>query len=70
MRTGLRVRNMAFAGKLVICAAVLHNLCINAGDNGADLEDGDSNDENDQQGGPANQNEVETRRQQLLHYFH
>ena len=24
----------------------------------------------DQQGGPANQNEVETRRQQLLHYFH
>ena len=70
LKTGLRVREMEFAAKLVICAAIVHNLCIDDDDDGQDFDDGDG-------GAPANQEApvqanlapVETRRQQLLQVF-
>jgi hypothetical protein len=67
LKSILRVRNMELAAKIIICAAVLHNLCITHGDDIDDLEDlgpqpqraGDVPD------GPFQ----EARRQQLLRSF-
>ena len=61
---------MEFAARLVICAAIIHNLCIDDDDDSQDFDDGDG-------GAPANQEAlvqgnltpVETRRQQLLQVF-
>jgi hypothetical protein len=39
MKTGLRVVKMDFASKLVICACMLHNMCIDYGDDGEDLDE-------------------------------
>jgi hypothetical protein len=35
---------MAFAGKLIISAAIVHNLCIGSGDDGRELDDGGNQD--------------------------
>ena len=39
LKTGMRVRNMKRATKLVQCAVILHNICILFTDNGDDLLD-------------------------------
>lgn len=61
---------MEFAAKLVICAAIVHNLCLDNNDDGQDFDD-------EENGAPAihdapvpgNLAQVETRRQQLLQVF-
>jgi len=70
LRTGLRVREMAFAGKLIICAAIVHNLCVDSGDDGRDLDDGGNQDPDvPQDPPPENFAQNETSWQQLLRYF-
>ena len=70
LKTGLRVREMEFAARLVICAAIIHNLFIDDDDDGQDFEDGDGDAPANQEA-PAQGNlaPVETRRQQLLQVF-
>ena len=63
------MRDMGFAGQLVLCATVLHNMSIDAGDDGRDLDNGGLDDPEVHQDGQENQIEVETRRQQLLRLF-
>jgi len=63
---------MEFAAKLVICAAILHNLCLDHHDNGQDFEDErdrDSQDASHETPVQGNLAQVETRRQQLLQVF-
>lgn len=36
----MRVRSMTTAAELVMCAVMLHNLCVRFSDNGEDLQDG------------------------------
>lgn len=36
----MRVRSMTTAAELVMCAVILHNLCVRFSDNGEDLQDG------------------------------
>jgi hypothetical protein len=43
LSTGLRVQNMEVAAKIVIAAMMCHNLCVAAGDNGEDFEEGAPN---------------------------
>ena len=38
LATGLRVKDMAFAAQLAICAVILHNLAVRAGDLGEAFE--------------------------------
>ena len=61
---------MEFAARLVICAAIIHNLCIDDDDDGQDFADGDGDAPANQEA-PAQGNlaPVETRRQQLLQVF-
>ena len=61
---------MEFAAQLVICAAIIHNLCIDDDDDGQDFDDGDGGAQANQEA-PAQGNlaPVETRRQQLLQVF-
>jgi len=39
LATMLRVRNMQLAAKLIVCAFMLHNICIQTGDYGDDFLD-------------------------------
>jgi hypothetical protein len=39
LSTGLRVRDMEVAAKMVIAAMVCHNLCVDAGDHGEDFDE-------------------------------
>ena len=61
---------MEFAAQLVICAAIIHNLCIDDDDDGQDFDDSDGGPQANQEA-PAQGNlaPVETRRQQLLQVF-
>jgi hypothetical protein len=68
LKTGFRVRNMEFAGKLVICAVVLHNLCILHGDKGEDLTDF-SGCEQPPHDPPVTGEARDRRRQQILNFF-
>ena len=61
------MRDMGFAGQLVLCAT--YNMSIDAGDDGRDLDNGGLDDPEVHQDGQENQIEVETRRQQLLRLF-
>ena len=68
LQTGLRVRDMDFAGKLVICAVVLHNMCILHGDAGDDLADLSGFDQPPPDP-PATGEARDRRRQQLMQFF-
>jgi hypothetical protein len=68
LQTTMRVKNMELAGKLVICAAVLHNLCISHGDFGEDLNPGQV-DPQPPPDPPGNGDARDLRRQQLLQFF-
>ncbi len=68
LKTGFRVRNMEFAAKLVICAVVLHNMCILHGDVGEDLAD--TSDSEQPPPDPLATGEArDRRRQQLMPFF-
>ena len=68
LKTGLRVKDMEVAGKLVVCAAVLHNLCLNHGDT-MEEEDLDGNQPPQDLPDAADGPNQEGRRQQLLRHF-
>jgi hypothetical protein len=68
LKTGFRVRNMEFAAKLVICAVVLHNMCILHGDVGEDLAD-TSDSEQPPPDPPATGEARDRCRQQLMPFF-
>ena len=70
---GLRVKDMVLAGKLAICAVILHNLAVHHGDNGDAFENEaqlpsrrePTVPEGDNQVGPAR----ERRRNEIVRYF-
>ncbi len=68
LKTGLRVRNMEFAGKLVMCAVVLHNLCILHGDAGDDLPELPES-QQPPPDPPLTGEARDRRRQQLMQFF-
>ena len=67
LKSVLRVHDMVLAGKLIICAAVLHNLCLTYGDDIEDLEESSQPPQAADYvpNGPVQ----EARRQQLLRHF-
>ena len=74
MSTGLRVKEMDFASKLVVAAMILHNLCLRFGDHEEEEEDEEdvdppdnAHDEGEAEAGvePGR----ERRRNQLLIFF-
>jgi hypothetical protein len=74
LATILRVRSLEQASKLIQCCFILHNMCLEVGDNGEDLEEVDYNGQNPaahvvQQDPPVLINQVATRRQELLQTF-
>ena len=77
LRSGLRLKDPKQASKLIISAAILHNLCILYGDHGEDLSDDDDDDVEEEsnpampdvdEGGTAAEIR-ERRRNQLLQFF-
>ena len=76
---GLRVRDMALCTKIITCCAILHNLAIQSGDSGDDLQDHpqnvynqtyvslieSTNSEAEQRGGPAR----DKRQNEILAHF-
>ena len=68
LKTGIRVKDMEFASRLVIAAMVLHNMCIDVGDDFSEAED-------DPRFSERGSNEaedpepVESRREQILASF-
>jgi hypothetical protein len=72
LATGLRVKDMNFASKLVVSAMILHNLCIQTGDK--EEEDGFQPEEaeeiqGDEQGQAEADQRRDRRRNQLLMFF-
>ena len=73
MSTGLRVKEMDFASKLVVAAMILHNLCLRFGDHGEEEDDEDvdppdnAHDEGEAEAGVGPGRE--RRRNQLLIFF-
>ena len=74
LATGLRVRNMEQAAKLVECCFILHNMCLESGDNGEDFLEGDGPDPDlapeaaPPEAAPQMQ-QVQKRREQLMRSF-
>jgi hypothetical protein len=72
LATGLRVKDMNFASKLVISAMILHNLCIQTGDkekeDGFQLEEAEEI-QGDEQGQAEAAQRRDRRRNQLLMFF-
>ena len=75
LSTGLRVKKMDEAAKIVVCAFILHNLAIQFGDNGDDFIEDDDQPESPADGGDQleeGDNAADTRerrRNQLLNFF-
>ena len=74
LATGLRVKKLEEASKIIVSCFILHNLCVQFGDRGDDL-DGDGDDDDDPQNGPdqvprgEHFEQREGRRNQLLRFF-
>ena len=68
MSTGLRVKDMDFASKLVVAAMILRNLCIKFGDREDEAEPPDEGHEEGQADAEAAPGR-ERRRNQLLIFF-
>jgi len=71
LSTGLRVKKLSDASKIVISCFILHNLCIQFGDNVEDLEDKKekgSSETVEEQGGQHLDQQV-GKRNQLLRFF-
>ena len=74
LATILRVRSLEQASKLTQCGFIVHNMCLDFGDNGDDLEEVDYNGQNPasrifQQDPPILMQQVANRRQELLQSF-
>ena len=74
LATILRVRSLEQAAKLIQCCFMLHNMCLEFGDNGEDLEEVDYNGQNPaafvaQQDPPVPIQQIANRRQELLLSF-
>ena len=69
LQTGIRVRSMTKAAELVQCAVILHNICIQFNDDGADLLDNDDLHIEDDGEFREHGKAQESRRQQLLQNF-
>ena len=73
LKTGIRFHSIEEASKLIICGFILHNMCIQAGDDGTDL---DADDYGQPEAAPedgvldrSDPSESESKRQQLLNFF-
>jgi hypothetical protein len=77
LKTGIRLKDPKEASKLIVSAAILHNLCIRYGDNGEELSDDEEEGQEDEvnQAMPEAEEGVtatdmrERRRNQILHFF-
>ena len=69
MSTGLRVKDMDFASKLVVAAMILHNLCIKFGDQEDETELPEEAHHDEGQADAEVARGRERRRNQLLIFF-
>jgi nuclease HARBI1 len=69
LKTGLRVRKIELASDLIKCAGILHNLCLEMGDDGQDFNDEVVDALGDQAEDAQEDEHQEGRRQEILQMF-
>jgi len=69
LKTGLRVKDMALAAKIIVACAVLHNLCIMHGEQGAEEANSAAPNRSVEEDGQGQDRRGERRRLQLLEHF-
>ena len=74
LATKIRVRSLEQAAKMTQCGFIVHNMCLDFGENGDDLQEVDNNGQNPaalivQQDPPSLMQQVANRREELLQSF-